>query len=135
MLVAAFHFDEDAQILWAQKLIELEDSEAAWKTANAVIEGATERYTPAWGEFRTTYSRWVERHVEERAESQLALDRETYSRQRFPSYDEGIQIAWKAYVDECGRQGKQPNQSFFDAWTGMGRAERRAKATGDRRRR
>lgn len=29
---------------------------------------------------------------------------------------EGLKIAWKAYADECGRQGREPNRQIFHRW-------------------
>lgn len=134
-MAVAFSFNEDTFEQWLGYLKELGDYPAAVKTADLLCREATDRWVPGWGVFKQGYDRWVRRLEEEREESRLALQSGEYSKMRFPTYEQGAQIAWEAYCAECKFQNREPNKSFFDAWMGTGRAERRAKATGDRRRR
>lgn len=31
-------------------------------------------------------------------------------------FEKGIQIAWRAYLDECRKLGREPNRERFERW-------------------
>lgn len=41
---------------------------------------------------------------------------EGYDNTVYPTFEQGVQIAWEAYQDECKRVGKEPDRSYFDKW-------------------
>lgn len=41
---------------------------------------------------------------------------EGYDAAVYPTFKEGVAIAWQAYQDECRRQGKEPSRAYFEQW-------------------
>ena len=126
-LVVAFSYSEDQFILWRDMLTGLDSQLTAERTARELVRSAETTYCPAWGAFQTIYDRMVARNQTMIDESQRAL--EDPGSKSFPTVAEGIEIARKAYVAECERQGREPNHALFaemiDPVARMNRAERR----------
>jgi hypothetical protein len=41
---------------------------------------------------------------------------EGHSSSAYPTFEEGIAIAWEAYKAECDRQHREPNRAYFEKW-------------------
>jgi hypothetical protein len=54
------------------------------------------------------YTRQVKRAEMQRRPNELAS--------KYPSFAEGIEIAWDAYCAEVRRQGREPDRRKFEKW-------------------
>lgn len=134
-LVIAFNHTDDTLMQWMGLVMDLKDVAAAKRAARSIVKDASNRFVTGWTPFQQSYDRWVLRMEEERREEQLAIDQEAYSKRQFPTYEEGVEIAWKAYCGEVERLGRKPNRQYFDSILDeQMRADRRSVAVARQRR-
>jgi hypothetical protein len=82
---------------------------AGWDDVQAA-ERACARFTRPDGRARPRLAQLIEAYAEEEQR------RIPYGSGRLVPFDDGIQIAWRAYVGEAHRLGKQPNRETFGQW-------------------
>jgi len=126
-LVVGFSgWTEPKMELWVQQLQSLGDTEAAMVAANDLLQTHTNPGVPPWAVFKQAYDGRRRALEEHRSESRRALEESSLSKTRYPSFEEGVEIAWDAYQDECRLRGKAPNREYFDSiLSGMNRQARR----------
>jgi hypothetical protein len=88
---------------------------AAKMAADDLIRSAKSRKAPAWGLFMQSYNAHAGRMTEEEAAEALALGPgdDAPSPDAFPTFEEGIAVAQRAYENYCYREGKEPDLPFF----------------------
>jgi hypothetical protein len=82
---------------------------AGWDDVQAA-ERAVARFTRPDGRARPRLAQLIDAYAEEEQR------RIPYGSGRLVPFEEGIQIAWRAYVGEAHRLGKQPNRETFGQW-------------------
>ena len=110
-LVVAFNFTEARTYQWRDLLMGLQQVVPAQMAAADLIRDATDTYVPGWGRFQSGYDRFINQARMAAEEERRALEQRTTS---YPSVADGIEIARKAYIAECERQGRAPTEGFFE---------------------
>lgn len=82
---------------------------AGWDDVQAA-ERACARFTRPDGRARPRLAQLIAAYNEEEQR------RIPYGSGRLVPFEEGINIAWRAYVGEAHRLGKQPNRETFGQW-------------------
>lgn len=84
---------------------------AAWDDVDAA-ERAAVRFTRPAGRARPRLAQLLDAYADEE-------QRRIPSGGRVVPFSEGINIAWRAYVAEARRTGKEPNRAMFAKWSAM----------------
>lgn len=135
-LSIAFQFSEDQFAMWMGFMRQLGSPAVAARAAESMMKEAGSTFVPGWDAFQQAYDRWARRAADEEAASRLEIESGDYSRQRFPSFEEGVEIAWRSYCSERDRLGLPHNRGYFDSILSPAlRAERRMTASATRQRR
>jgi hypothetical protein len=111
---------------WTSRLQTLGDTEAAMVAANDLLGTHPGPGVPPWAVFKQAYDGRRRALEEHRSESRRALEESHLSKSHYPTFEEGVEIAWTAYQDECRLRGRVPEREYFDSiLSGLNRQARR----------
>jgi hypothetical protein len=101
-------FDNPSTDLYASRFSELENEEALQRAVEMIVNTWDRGYRPPLNVVLEQYRREL-RRIEER-------DQPRSIEGNYPTFEQGVQIAWEAYCAEVRRQGKEPNRRVFEKW-------------------
>lgn len=115
-------WDDASANLYADEFERWEDPAALKSAIDGVLVNATNTYRPALGKIREAYL------AERRRRDSIATGELPPAPDRFPTFEEGVEIAKAAYHAECYRRGTESNDTHFARWLRLSKEERRAQA-------
>jgi len=101
-------FNDESIAAYVEELKTLSDYNILVKACKSVSNSWTEARRPPIAVILAAYNREVARVQSESMPRGIG--------QRYPTFAEGIEIAWQAYCAEVRRQGREPDRRKFEKW-------------------
>ena len=106
--VGTHGFDNASTDLYAARFAELENEEALQRAVDVIVNTWDRGYRPPLNTVLEQYRREL-RRIEDR-------DRPRALGAKYPTFEQGVQIAWEAYCAEVRRMGREPDRKVFEKW-------------------
>ncbi len=112
-------WNDEAVAIYLAQLVQLDDRTALMRACTHILQTHTDLARPSLSKILDRY-RYEYTLLRQHQPKPLQLDQEVGSRHLKPMSpaEGGYKIAWEAYEQECGRQGKEPNRTLFTGWIG-----------------
>lgn len=101
-------WDDASTIAYADELANLSDPKALTRACRLISTTWKEYRRPPISVIIDQYHREVARVA--------AVHQPRALGQHYPTFEEGVEIAWKAYCQEVTRQGREPSRKVFEKW-------------------
>jgi len=101
-------WDDQASEIYLSKFMQLVDLAALDRAVDAILRMWTEARRPPLAVVLDEYTRQVKRAEMQRRPNALS--------ERYPSFAEGVEIAWNAYCKEVRGLGREPDRRKFEKW-------------------
>ena len=104
-------WNDEAVAVYLSQLVQVDDADALLRACHHILRTHSDPGRPS-------IARILDRYRHEYTQQQPApASRQVGSRHlAVIPVEEGLRVAWDAYVDECCKQGKQPNKPMFAGW-------------------
>lgn len=103
-------WNDEAVAVYLSQLVQLDDVDALHRACHHVLRTHNDPGRPS-------IARILDRYRYEYGQRPAPPSRQIGSRHlAVMPVEEGLRVAWDAYVAECVRQGREPNNAMFNGW-------------------
>jgi hypothetical protein len=102
-------WSDDSIALYAAEVEMLDDYDTALHAAQTVMRSWKDTRRPPVALVLESYNAEKQRRDRE-------VNRSAIGRGSVMPVDQGLAVAWRAYAEECNKQGRQPNRPMFAGW-------------------
>ena len=103
-------WNDEAVAVYLSQLVQVDDADALHRACLHILKTHTDPGRPS-------VARILDRYKYEYTQKPPAPSRQIGSRHLATMpVEEGLKVAWAAYIDECQKQDKQPNKAMFNGW-------------------
>ena len=104
-------WNDEAVAVYLSQLVQVDDADALHRACLHILKTHADPGRPSMARILDRY------RYEYGQRPAAATSRQIGARHlAIMPVEEGLRVAWDAYVDECQKQGKQPNKPMFAGW-------------------